>query len=193
MEETKQPETEMEYWQCIESVGGFQWRLNHDLADGRIEDPDGSIAKEITRLGEVLIQLVKDVTEKFGVIPLDQTPKTDPGKEPPPAPEGKTYYWDWYEKCKLEFYQGLYDKIICSACPLSKGLNYFIQLNQIPCEVFHGALYHLRANHICGMLNYGEWTTQHLHSAIYNKAGRDALATYKAKVVALKASPQPKV
>ncbi|MFA6042309.1 MAG: hypothetical protein WCV85_04400 [Patescibacteria group bacterium] len=39
----KQPETELEYWQAIESLGGFSWHTRHDMSHGRIEDKDGSI------------------------------------------------------------------------------------------------------------------------------------------------------
>jgi hypothetical protein len=195
MELQKQPQTEMEYWQCIEGLGGFAWRMNHDLADGRISDPDGSIDKKIVSAREISTRLVQEIAEKFNVIPPDQMPKRQVGESLPPAPEGKIYYWDWYHKWQREFYQGLYDKIICSACPMSEGVDRFIGLNQIPCSVFPGALYHLRANHQCGMLGirHGEWTTQRLHSAIFNKCGKEALAIFKAKQAALKAAPEPPV
>lgn len=39
MELQKQPETEMEYWQAIEMLGGFAWSMNHDLALSRWKDP----------------------------------------------------------------------------------------------------------------------------------------------------------
>ncbi|MFA6042310.1 MAG: hypothetical protein WCV85_04395 [Patescibacteria group bacterium] len=139
------------------------------------------------------MKLALEVAEKFNVILPTQMPKVENGQERPPAPEGKTYYFDWYDKCKRVFYQDLYDKLICSACPMSEGVDEFIRLNDIPCGVFPGALYHLRMNHICGMVTYGDWTTQHLHDAITKKGGEGALAAFQAKEKALKANPQPKV
>lgn len=193
MELEKQPETEMEYWEAIEALGGFSWYTRHDISHGRIEDTDGSIMTKVEEVDALSIKLAQEVAEKFNVILPTQMPKRTPDQERPPAPEGKVYYFDWYDKCKRVFYQDLYDKIICSACPLSNGLDYFIQLNQIPCGVFRGALYHLRANHMCGMLTYHDWTTQHLHSAIFNKGGKETLAAFKTKAEALKTNPQPKV
>lgn len=191
MELKQHPVTELEYWQAIEELGGFIWRMNHDLADGRIKDPEGGIAKDISDAVDISSQLVKEIGEKFGVIPPEQTPKVEQGQERPPAPDGKTYYWDWYHKWERVFFEGEYEKIICSACPMSEGVDSFIRLGQIPCSVFPGAIYRLQTNYQCDMLRTSHaWTTQRLHSTIFNKGGHEALKIFKDKQAQLVAAAE---
>jgi hypothetical protein len=151
------PETELEYFELIEHLGGMQWSLNHNLADGRIEDPDGGVAKDIMTLQDLLNNLVQELSEKFGVIHPNDCPKRTMEEilksvPVPPAPEGKIYYWDWYEKQKKVSYQNEYDNTICSACPYSEGVDRMMQLGQVPCGLFHGSLYHLSANYLCAIM-----------------------------------------
>ena len=182
MKVEKHPQTELEYWEVIEGLGGFIWRMNHDLADGRIEDPTGSISKEISEARTISDLLVKELGEKFEIIHPNDCPKTKIGQKPPPAPEGKTYYWDWYEKTKTKAYNAEYEKIICSACPFSEGVEQMINLGgNIPCGIFTGIIHQLSAPHMCAMVDYDSWSKDKLHQEILNQHGDEALKKFKNK------------
>ena len=192
MELKKQPETEMEYWTIIEGLGGFAWRMNHDLADGRIEDKNGGIDKDIQEIQKTLARLVSELKDKFGVIPPNECPKIKSGEKQPRPPRGKKYYWDWYKKMKEIFYRIDYEKIICSACPLSKGLKSMISSGNIPCGPFRGVIYDLRAPYRCGMLNLDHWDEDRLRKEIIKKGGEVAFIRFKIKEAGLKALENPK-
>ncbi len=99
------PKTELEYWQAIYALGGFIWRMNHDLADGRIEDPAGGINKDIEKARTCLAGLVAEMRGRFGVIAPQDCPQLTTeqkmaGEKVVPAPDGTEYYWDWYHRMK---------------------------------------------------------------------------------------------
>lgn len=183
------PKTELEYFELIEHLGGMQWSLNHNLADGRIEDPKGEVASDITELHDLLNGLVKELGEKFGVIHPNDCPKRTTkdvmnNVPVPPAPKGKVYYWDWYEKQKKVSCQNEYDNMICSACPYSEGVERMMQLGQVPCGLFHGSLYRLRANYLCAIMRkevmafLAKMVEEH-GSAVTHKFGDKFLALMK--------------
>lgn len=186
MELKKQPVTELEYWEIIEGLGWFIWRMNHDLADGHIEDPDGSIDHELAEAGVIQEKLVSEIGDKFNVIHSKDCPKTNFGENPPVAPEGKIYYWDWYKKMKEIFYKAEYDKIICSACPFSEGSEKMMALDSIPCSVFNGMAYRLSAPHRCIMVSCNNWSEDQLRYEIKSKFGGKTLKTFIAKESELK-------
>lgn len=188
MELTKQPETELEYWVAIEELGGFIWRMNHDLADGRIEDPTGGGVREVESAQDICKRLVGELSEKFGVIPPAECPRVALGEAPPPTPEGKAYYWDWYRRMKEEAYRAEYAGLICSACPFSDGVEKMIALGGvIPCGVFSGMMYRLSAPHLCGMTGPGGlWSQEKLYELMRVRHGADALAAFQQKEAALK-------
>lgn len=193
----KHPETEQEYWETIEGLGGMSWRLNHDLADGRIDDPSGKVSQDITDLQTLLEALVSEVCEKFGVI----HPKDCPQRSMedimndvpiPPAPEGKKYYRDWYNEQKQLSYSREYEGMICSACPFSEGLEHMMALGgQVPCGKFSGMLYRLDAPHLCGMVTWHNgWTKEHLYNQIQSEYGDQALQRFQTKEQALQNQSQ---
>lgn len=185
MQLKKQPETELEYWEAIEGLGGFIWSMNHDLADGRMEDSTGGIARDVNDAQTISDRLVRELGEKFGVIHPADCPKVPFGQTSPPAPEGKTYYWDWYQRMKRESYRAEYAKLICSACPFSEGVEQMIRLGgSIPCGVFRGAMYRLAAPHVCGMTR--DWDQAKLHGEILVRHGAEALAAFQRKEAELK-------
>ena len=193
MELQKQPETEMEYWGIIEELGRFVWSMNHGLAYGRIQDPSGGIERDIQDARQIAAQLVSELGEKFGVISLQDYPKVEVGQELPKAPEGKTYYWDWYKKMKELAYSIDYEKIICSACPFSEGVERMISFGGIiPCGAFRGSLYKLRVPYICGMLTTNIWGEEELRQEIVRKGGEVALVRFRIKEAGLKALFDPK-
>jgi len=188
MEIKKQPETELEYWETIESLGGFIWRMNHDLADGRIKDPTGDIDKEIAEAREISTRLIGEMDGKFGVI---HYPKVKVGQNLPPAPKGKIYYWDWYKKMKAEAYSAEYEKLICSACPFSEGIEEMINLGGvIPCSVFRGMIYRLSAPNACAMVCDKLWNKDGLYKEIQRQHGEEALTVFKKKEEKLKSVEQ---
>lgn len=188
MKLTKQPETEMEYWGIIEELGGFIFSMEHNLADGRIQDPSGGIGRDIQDSRQISARLVSELGGKFGVIPPQDYPKVEFGQELPKAPEGKIYYRDWYHKMKKLARSIDYEKIICSACPFSEGIEKMISLGgMIPCGAFVGSLYKLRAPHICGMLTTNVWGEKELRQEIVHKGGEVALVRFKIKEAGLKA------
>ena len=129
MELKKHPETQEEYWEAIEGLGGMVWRMGHDLGDGRIEETKG-IQKDIDDMNAMLVQLVAEIEEKFNVIPQEKTPKKEnPEDKLPRAPEGSIYYWDWYHKMKLQILENDYKALICSACPFAMSLDNFMLYN----------------------------------------------------------------
>lgn len=187
MELTKQPQTEVEYWETIEELGGYIWSTNHGLCHGHIKDPDGKIAESINDAMAISDRLVTELNEKFGVIHPRDCPSVEPGQQAPPLPDGKIYYWDWYKRMKESCYRKDYEGIICSACPFSKGLERMISLGGvIPCGVFRGMMYRLRVPYQCGMLSSDSWGQGMLYNEIGKKAGSDALTQFLNKEQELK-------
>jgi len=181
MEFAKQPETEVEYWEAIEALGGYIWRTKHDLADGRMTSND-EIEKSLQSAGQLSERLVAEIGEKFGIIHPKDCPKFEFGQTPPLAPEEKTYYWDWYKRMKQEVYRKEYEGLICSACPLSTGLEHMVALGGvIPCGVWKGTIYRLRIPYQCAMIDNGDWSEKKLHEEIGKEVTQSALAQFKNK------------
>jgi len=182
MELKKHPETEMEYWETIETLGGFIWSTNHGLSHGRIDDPTGDLFKEVTSAQEISDKLVRELGEKFGVIPPNDCPRVEIDQQPPPAPEGKIYYWNWYRKMKELAYKADYEKMICCACPFSDGLEKMIRLGGVvPCNLWRGMLYRLTQPHVCAMISFDGWTLEKFEKNIQRKHGDDALTAFRKK------------
>lgn len=76
--------SEIYLWLYIEGIGGFLWRMNHDLADGRIDSTPG-IEKDLVTMRESIEYAVSQL-ERFGI--------EDPGGE------GRDKYWKWYRMWK---------------------------------------------------------------------------------------------
>lgn len=176
------PQTQMEYWVAIEELGGFIWRTNHNFAHGRISESE-ELKQELKEAQEIQKKLVSEIAVKFGVVGYEGCSQV--GQEnAPPAPEGQICYWDWYNKMKREVYEEAYNKIICSACALSEGLDEFTSRGKIPCGVFMGSLYRLSQPHKCVMLEH--WLRRHLFVEICNKGGEEAVHAFEKKEKELK-------
>ncbi|MCK4891433.1 MAG: hypothetical protein KAS78_02075, partial [Candidatus Pacebacteria bacterium] len=115
--EEKIPElnTEMNIWKVIESLDGYIFYTEHDAADGRISlsSESDKYLQVVKKVSELLVNKLKE----FNVIPPSEYSECETRQELPPAPEGKTYYWEWYETMSKEYYTEAYNKILCSACP----------------------------------------------------------------------------
>lgn len=118
-------ETEQEFWEAIEEMGGFLWRMNHDLADGRIEE-SGGISQDLVNIAEVQKSVVAEMCKRFNVVPREEEPKRDIGEELPAPPKGKVWYWQWYGRVKKKVLGAEYDTFICSKCPYSRGRKSYI-------------------------------------------------------------------
>ncbi|MFA6228411.1 MAG: hypothetical protein WC668_04500 [Patescibacteria group bacterium] len=178
----KEPQTEMEYWEAIDGIGGIIWNTNHDIGHGRYEN-SSEIEQYLTDAQETIERLVNELADKFGVIPPRDCPKSKPGEKVPPASEGKTYYWDWYYAKKAEAKKQYYESIICSACPYSEGLESMTGFN-VPCELWKGVLYRLTFPYLCAML--GDYGQEKLHQIIQQRGGEQALKVFKEKLETLK-------
>ena len=109
----------------------------------------------------------------------------------PSAPLGMMWYWDWYNKMKAESYRDEYEKLVCSACPLSEGVETFISSNYIPCTAWNGCLNHLPQPFACAMLYRGSqdsWSRRKLLAHIKAKGGAEAVQKFEAKEAELKAA-----
>jgi hypothetical protein len=73
--------SEIYLWLFIEATGGFLWRMNHDLADGRIDSTPG-IEKDLVMMQEN-IEYAASQLERFGI----------------PGPSDDKY-WEWYDVWK---------------------------------------------------------------------------------------------
>jgi hypothetical protein len=172
----------MEYWETIEALGGYVWSTNHALSHGRIEDSDGEVAMSIVKAQGVLEGLVDELEGKFGVIHPKNCPKAESGKQSVPPSEGKTYYWDWYQRMKQESYKAEYDGMICSACPFTEGVEQMIALGGVvPCRVFSGTMYRLTRPYACGMLHSGGWSQETLDGRVIEAVGPDGLKKFRTK------------
>ena len=80
--------SEIFLWNYIEGVGGFIWRMNHDLGDGRIESTPG-IEKDLVTMGENIKYAVEQLV-RFGI----EDPQGKKDKD------GRTNYWTWYQGWK---------------------------------------------------------------------------------------------
>lgn len=173
----KWPETEMEYWENIEALGGFIWHTNHDLIHGRYESSP-EIEESLKSARETSEKLVAELEEKFGVIPPGKIPQRKFGQDRPPAPpKGKTYYWDWYHKMKEKRYQEKYDGMICSRCPYSEGL-VRLMIGVVPCGLFKGTMSRLPAPNKCGMLHWNDIGKEGLYSKMLAEHGAEALEKF---------------
>lgn len=167
----KYPETESEYWSAIEALGGLIYDTRRDIAKDRI--PNGDSAKNL--IGETAtlqLQLLKEIEEKFGVIPPGEGTNRYDDLTKYPAPEGKIHYWEWYPKMKLEFFTQEHEKLVCSVCPFSGGAKAMVFMPQIPCNAINGSIYRIRNAGDCGAVNCKHWTEKQLYSEITKKGGK---------------------
>lgn len=187
MELTKQPETEVQYWETIETLGGYIFSTSHALRHGHIKDRDGEVAKSIEDAGQISERLVTELGNKFGVIHPKDCPMVKPGQTDLSPPEGKVYYRDWYNGMKRAHYREYYDSIICSACPFSTGLQVMIDLGGVPCGIFPGKLYKLIVPYECGIIGtVDDWNTEELYKKIAKEVDQNALVQFQEKEKKLK-------
>ena len=181
--EGKVPEinTEFQRWNVIETLGGISFAMNHDAADGRISL--NSANKKFLKISKKVSELLVNSLKEFGVIPPSEYPKSEDGQNLPTAPEGKTYYWDWYKNMKKENDIAVFNGILCSACPFVEEKNPAeINQRQIPCGVFDGMVTGYRRPYECVMIYCGCWTKDEIYRRINDKGGEDALEKFKKKI-----------
>ena len=74
---------EIELYFIIDMLGAYAWRVNHDLADGRVESTP-ELEKSIIEAHEDIVTTVGQLT-RFGISPF-----LEDGKSPTEA------YWSWF-------------------------------------------------------------------------------------------------
>jgi hypothetical protein len=98
MKLTRWPETELEYWLTIETLGSFLWRISNDSADACIQSASEK-EKELKEAQQTMEKLVSELS-RFGVIHPKECPTVQFSKEKPEAFKGRLWYWEWYNKMK---------------------------------------------------------------------------------------------
>jgi len=181
---TKHPETELEYWATIEELGGFIHHMNHGLAHGRIKSTVG-LEQDIMDARNISEQLVGELFVNFGVVAPKDCPRQKLGEEMPKPPYGFKWYWSWYKEMKENAYREAYDNMICSACPLSKGVEDYLCFYSIPCSEWPGILSRLPKPYLCAMVGWDYWTEEELMKKILEKGGEEAIQNFKSKKVEL--------
>jgi hypothetical protein len=74
----------------INELGGFIWRMNHDMADFRIAAEDHpAVSQDVTK-AQVQIQFAVDQTTRFGVSMPRNTESSNGGATPE--------YWTWFQR-----------------------------------------------------------------------------------------------
>lgn len=180
--------SEMDLFLVIEGSGGLIHSTARGIRKENIEETSGR--KDIDELQKLQLDTAKELTEKYGIILPPEGPKrkwNGDYSDAPPAPEGKRWYWPWYQEKKQEMLQAEYDSIICSACAFSSGdINELS--SRIPCTAVRGSIYNLNVPFQCGMVDYyravpehGEWTRDQLLAKIREKAGEGAVETFLVK------------
>lgn len=188
MEPVKEPETEQEYWEAIEELGA-RISVAHRAASRR-HTGEKSASQLIAETREMHIlqkRFVGELDAKFGIIPPWNSPQDDIDSVSQP-PEGKRWYWPWYRSMRKAWFAGEYEKLICSACPLSDGVERFG--DTIPCSAFRGSLYQLRTPFACEMLaEYrGDWSREKLYTEILSRSGEAGLDWFLEKEQELRAA-----
>ena len=189
MKHDGQPETESEYWEMIEGLGGLSYNTARGIRRGHIEETV-EIREAMAKWGSLQLKYAEEIAQKFGVIMEGQPPRSE--ADTTPAPEGKKWYWCWFDEMKRKAYSADYEKLICSACPLSEGLDEMIVLGgSIPCSAFTGSMYRLSRPWVCGMIHCDGWTEEKLLSEIRAKTGDDGVKIYLEKKEALTPKKKP--
>lgn len=175
MQLEKQPETQEDYWEAIESLGGYIYGTSRGISKGHIE-PSDEVSGSIEDARKIQKGLVWDIYKKFGVIPpewfnapndetIDRTPE-EPGKQ----------YWDWYREQKKLFAKKEYEKTICSACPFSEGSEKSV--DRVPCSIHPGGQMKLIFPHRCGMYDFDTFGPKKLHKKMSEEFGDEALQIF---------------
>jgi hypothetical protein len=92
--------SEVFLWTFIEEAGGFIWRMNHEIAHGRIESTP-AIEQDILNMREYSQYCVGQLY-RFGIL------------DPVESKDAQDRYWEWYRAWKDYFEQvsdGDLDKI----------------------------------------------------------------------------------
>jgi hypothetical protein len=115
----KWPSTEMEYYNTMEGLGGFIFRMSHEISRGHIKDSNNKVKKDIKDANKIQSKISKEIAEKFGVVFPEGRAPLQSVDDLPVLSESKEYYINWYFRMKKEEAEGWFKKTICFACPLS--------------------------------------------------------------------------
>ncbi len=178
----KFPETENEFFGVIEGLGGVAYFERRLVNKGEIPH-NHKTNKFISNLSAVQHFVAEKLYEKYNVISPQESPKRG-DENAQPAPEGKIYYWDWYEKTKLSYYKEQHDNIICSGCVFSGGEKQMAHSGGgIPCNRINGSMNTLWFRFECDFEkeNNHFFPNETLFEALEKKGGEKAIIAYETK------------
>lgn len=179
MELEKHPETEYEYWAAIDALGSFIASTRRGVYRGHL--PTQAL-KQLESASKLSQKLVAEIEVKFGILFRPELTIQEPEGGYPTPPEGKRWYWSWYHQMRKDWLAEEFNKLICSACPLSGGVEKFDR--EIPCEPFSamgGSMFQLTQPHVCGLISFREWTREELLAKIHAKGGEEAVVAFTEK------------
>ena len=176
----KQPETEWEYFLAVEELGYYLQSTRHGLSRDHISDPDGKVAESLLAAQVLQTSLGQELSEKFGVILPRDCPQVAANEEMPPAPAGKIYYKDWYDKQRTELLRLEFEDCLCSACPFTHGVT-GMRSEQL-CKKDRRDIRFGPRRHACPLTTFSPlFTAEELEKKILRKAGKKGLARFQAK------------
>lgn len=180
----KHPETEEQYFEAIEALGAFISSTQNACGRGRLEWED--VKDDLKKQRELQARLAQELSEKFDIVLVSNVYPKQIQMSGVAPPEGKRWYWVWYPEQRLAWLRREYDKLICSACPLSThDMELFVR--EIPCTAFKGGLRDLIVASECYLV-MTEWTPEKLRERILEEGGSEALEVFNAKQAFLRAS-----
>lgn len=175
----KRPETEREYFNLIEGLGAFLHSTNRGIMKGHIKDALAA-SSEVAEMRALQTRLAEELEEKFGVLHVSKSPKRNTDGTYPAPPEGKRWYWPWYEAMKEQWLRSEYEGEICSACPFSSGFNMSF-IHRVPCKAIQGSMSRLMRADTCGMVTFRHWSQEQLIGNIRTEVGDDAVEKFEKK------------
>ncbi len=130
--------SEEQLFRTIDGLGAMLHVIARSVQRGNLDEDVGS--KDAKAIHERQVDLVAQLEDRFGVVFPEEMGHADVKREDlPPAPEGKQWYWDWYEGARDRFYGAEYDNLICSACPYSEGREAYVSNSgKYPCSLVNG-------------------------------------------------------
>lgn len=131
------PETELEIFTILEGLGGLLFFEQRLVRKGDITS-DEKHEQFLSDLRAIQQHLLNQLFEHHNIIAPEDSPKRSE-QAAVPAPEGKKYYWSWYDEIKIQYYKEVHKNIICSGCVFSKGFKDMVQFGGgVPCGVIDG-------------------------------------------------------
>lgn len=169
-------ETVLEHAREIQGLKYFIDVVGLNLHNGFIQDPDGRISQDLKRKKERFFQLTEEI-KLFGID--DSIPSEEQQEKVIPRVT-------WLGRVRSVDYQEYYDSIVCSACPLSLGLEVMAENGDIPCGAIQGSIRTLEKPYQCCLISFNRVKEKELPFKILQEFGEEALQVFEKKEAELK-------